>query len=95
MIENAYGMKLVRRCCTKEMALLNVTRRKNPGTLARRHKAAQYHLYTHYTCTILKMQCKNVHICGPACIESYIKMAYPGDGKYVGFKECSCSKCSK
>jgi len=59
-----------------------------PMTLAKMHQAAWYHLYCHYMFAISSdwgpgMGC--IHL--PACMETYIWLAYPGDGNFVGFQE--------
>jgi len=63
-------------------------RSRMPTTLARMHWAARYHLYCHYTFAISSdwgpgMGCIRL----PACIEQHIRMAYPGNGNFVGFQE--------
>jgi len=37
-----------------------------------------------------KLGCKGGHV---QVKEKYIKYAYPGHGKFVGFKECPAKKC--
>jgi len=59
-----------------------------PTTLAMMYWAAQYHLYCHYTFAISSdwgPGMGRVHL--PACMETYIRLAYPGDGNFVGFHE--------
>jgi len=46
--------------------------------------------YRHYSCIV--MGYRNVRVQVPDCIEKYIKLAYPSDGKFVGFKESRTSK---
>jgi len=60
---------------------------KVPSTKAKMHHAAQYHLYHHYVCAVTGLGCKRVCIQVPECMEKYIKLAYSGDGKFVGYKE--------
>ena len=64
--------------------------KKVASTHAKMHRAACYHLYRHYSCIV--MGYRNVHVQVPDCIEKYIKLAYPSDGKFVGFKESRTSK---
>jgi len=59
-------------------------KKKVASTHAAKHRAARYHLYRHYSCII--MGYRGVRVQVPDCIEKYIKLAYPGDGKFVGFK---------
>jgi len=34
-----------------------------------------------------ELGCNGVYIQVPDCVEKYIKLTYPGDGKFVGYKE--------
>jgi len=57
-------------------------------TLAKMHHAARYHLYCHYTFAISSDWGPGMgHVCLPACVETYIRLAYPGNGNFVGFQE--------
>jgi len=60
---------------------------KVPTTHAKMHRAVRYHLYQHYACAVTGLGRRGVRIQVPECIEKYIKLAYPGDGKFVGFKK--------
>jgi len=65
---------------------------KVPSTKAKMHRTARYHLYNHYVCIVTGLGCKGVHIQVPECMEKYIKLVYPGDGKFVRYKECPTKK---
>jgi len=65
------------------------TTSRMPTTLAKMHRAARYHLYCHYTFAISSNWGPGMgHVRLPACVENHIRLAYPGDGNFVGFQEC-------
>jgi len=53
---------------------------------ARVHRAVRYHLYLHYMHTVSSWSHGQGRVRVPICVEQKIKRAYPGDGKFVGFK---------
>jgi len=57
------------------------------STTAKMHRAVRYHLYHHYACAMTEIGQRGGHVQVPDCVEKYIKLAYPGDGKFVGYKE--------
>jgi len=68
-------------------------KRKVQSTKAKMHRAVCYHLYCHYTCTMTELGRRGGHVQVPDCVKKYIKLAYPGDGKFVGYKEHPTKKC--
>jgi len=62
-------------------------KKKVPSTKAKMHRAVRYHLYHHYACTMTELGSRGGHVQVPDCVKKYIKLAYPGDGNFVGYKE--------
>jgi len=92
LYDTTYGRECVWDEIGKEMLYLGnkilawyYDKKKVASIHAKMHHAAHYHLYMHYSCIIVGY--RNVHVCIPNCIEKYIKLAYPGNKKFVGFKE--------
>ncbi len=96
LCHTTYGRECVRDEIGEEMLskgnkiLAWYNKKKVASTNAKMQCAACYHLYRHYSCII--MGYRNVHVQIPDCIEKYIKLAYPSDGKFIGFKEHHTSK---
>ncbi len=62
-------------------------KKKVPSTKAKMHRAVRYHLYHHYACTMTELGSRGGHVQVPDCVKKYIKLAYLGDGNFVGYKE--------
>ncbi len=63
-------------------------RSRMPTMLAKMHKMARYHLYCHYMFAISSDWGPGMgHVHLLACAEMYIRLAFPGDGNFVGFQE--------
>jgi len=51
-----------------------------------RHRAARYACYWHYIFTISSWTHGQGRICIPLCIEHQIRLCFPGNGEFVGFR---------
>jgi len=62
------------------------------STEVKMHCAVHYHLYHHYTCVMTELGGRGDHEQVPDYVEKYIKYAYPGNSKFVRFKEHPAKK---